>query len=148
MYNAIINLHVWSSAIFVLVAIIVCIKSINGIFNKKSYTILNTRLEITFIVLLYIGLILGIILYFFLNFQNEQKMLTLEEARENAEQEFWAIEHFCTMLISLIFAQIGKIFTGKKIPAINKFKYAAFYYGIATLITFISTGMYILHKYN
>ena len=147
MYKILISVHVWTSILFVIVAIIVCLKSFNGLLYKKVYTRNNHRLEIAFIILLYLGLILGIILYFFINVQHKQKMLSYEEALENSEQKFWAIEHFCVMLIGLILSQIGKIFTGKSISDLNKFKYSLFYYGMATLITFISTGLYIINKF-
>src|SRR3972149_4156334 len=115
MYKALINIHVYSSILFVLVAIIVNIKSFQGIYYKKPYKKMNKNLEIAFILLLYLGFVLGIILYFFLNVQHKQKMLTLEESLQNSRQQFWAVEHFSVMLVSLILAQIGKIFTGKNI---------------------------------
>lgn len=146
MYKVLIDIHVWTSILFVLVALIVCIKSFNGLYFNKVYTTNNKRLEILFIILLYMGLVLGFVLYFFINAQSKQKMLTLEESMENASAKFWAIEHFCIMLLALIIAQIGKIFTGKNISDKYKFKYALFYYGLATIITFISTGIYIYHK--
>jgi hypothetical protein len=103
-------------------------------------------MEVLFLVLLYLGLILGVILYFMLDPESKPGMLSLQEAQENATQRFWAIEHFTIMLFALILSQIGRIFTIKNITDRQKFKYAIFYFGIATLFTFISTGIYLFHK--
>ncbi|RLD78269.1 MAG: hypothetical protein DRJ10_10635, partial [Bacteroidetes bacterium] len=94
----------------------------------------------------YLGLVLGIILYFFIEPDENIGQLSMEQAQEAMSSRFWAIEHFSVMLFALMLAQIGKVFTIKAINSANKFKYALFYYGLATAITFISTGFYLYYK--
>lgn len=146
MYKTIIGIHVWTSIVFIIVAVILCLRIFTGLKNRRDYTKAENRLEIIFLALLYLGLILGVILYFMLDPESKPQMVSLQEAQDNAVQRFWAIEHFTIMLFALILSQIGRLFTIKKIPDIQKFRYAMFYYGMATLFTFISTGMFIFHK--
>lgn len=131
---------------FIIIAVILCVRILTALRTKRKYTKTDNRLEITFIALLYLGLILGVVLYFMLDPESKPKMLSLQEAQENAAQRFWAIEHFTIMLFALILSQVGRIFTIKNIADRHKFRYGLFYYGLATLFTFISTGMYIFHK--
>jgi len=146
MYKTIIGIHVWTSIMFIIIAVILCIRILTALRNNRKYTKTDNRLEIIFIALLYLGLILGVVLYFMLDPESKPKMLSLQEAQENATQRFWAIEHFTIMLFALILSQLGRIFTIKNIADRQKFKYGLFYYGLATLFTFLSTGMYLFHK--
>jgi len=146
MYNVIIKTHVFSSIIFVFVALYVLYRNITGMLYQKDYTKKDKRLEILFIALLYSGLIFGIIMFFFLGPQYKPKMFDLDAALKYKSLRFWSVEHFSVMLVALMFSQIGKLFTSKSISSFQKFKYSTFYYGVATLFTFISTSIYLLNK--
>ena len=146
MYSTLINIHVWTSTMFLLISIVLCSVVFRDFYYKKRYSKMNNRLEIAFIGFLYFSMILGIVLYFFLDPTSKPKMLSLDEAQKYASLRFWAIEHFCVMLFAVILSQIGRIFTSRNISANHKHKYALFYYGMATLITFISTLAYLINK--
>ncbi len=146
MHQIIVTIHVWTSILFSLIAIILCLYMIKSILAKQQFSKTHIYLENSFIGLLYLGLVLGIILYFFIEPEENMSQLTIEQAQKTMSSRFWSIEHFSVMLFALMLAQIGKVFTTKEVHSINKFKYALFYYGSATTITFISTGFYLFYK--
>ena len=146
MYKILINIHIFSSTLFALSAIFESFITVKGLIYKEKYTKIHRISEICFITLIYIGLVEGIIMYFFLDPANKPKVLTLTQALDNSAIRFWAIEHFCVMLFALLMAQIGFIFTTRSNSDHAKLKYASFYYGIATLVTFISTVFYLISK--
>lgn len=146
MHQILVLIHVWSSILFSFIAVILCLYLVKGILTKQEFTKTHIYLENSFIGLLYLGLVLGIILYFFIAPDENIGQLSIEQAQEAMSSRFWAIEHFSVMLFALMLAQIGKVFTLKSVNSINKFKYALFYYGSATAITFISTGFYLYYK--
>jgi len=146
MHQILITIHVWSSILFSFIAVVLILYAIKGILLKQEFTKIHIYLENGFIGLLYLGLVLGIILYFFLESDENIGQLSMEEAQEAISSRFWAIEHFSVMLFALMLAQIGKVFTLKAVNSKNKLKYALFYYGCATRITFISTGFYLYYK--
>ena len=146
MYQILISIHIWTSILFSIIAIIMCVYLIKGIVQKKEFTQKHIYLENSFIALLYLGLILGIILYFFMEPQNNIGQFSMKQAQKAMSSRFWAIEHFSVMLFALMLAQIGKVFTIKAIDSQHKFKYALFYYGSAMSITFISTGFYLYYR--
>jgi hypothetical protein len=145
MYEVFINIHIWASILFSLTAIVLCLYYIKSIITETEFSKIHLFLENTFIGLLYFGLILGIILYFFIR-PDENVQITIEQARATMSSRFWSIEHFSVMLFALMLAQIGKIFTVRSTLSKDKLKYALFYYGSATLVTFISTGFYLYYR--
>ena len=146
MHQILVSIHVWSSILFSIIAVILLLYILKGLLTKSEFTKKHIYLENSFIGLLYLGLILGIILYFFIEADENIGQLSMEKAQQAMSSRFWAIEHFSVMLFALMLAQIGKVFTIKAINSANKFKYALFYYGLATTITFISTGFYLYSK--
>jgi hypothetical protein len=96
--------------------------------------------------LLYLGLLLGIILYFFIDTNQCLLILSRDELINKQNSQFWAVEHFSVMLFTLLIAQIGRYFASKAIISKDKFKYVLFYYGSSTLIIFISMAFYLYYK--
>ena len=148
MYEIFINIHIWTSSLFVIIAIALCYRSVYGCFKNKKYTKTDNIIELLFLAFLYLGLILGLILYFFLRPENNPRIVTVEDAIHFSDLRFWAVEHFSVMIFALLIAQIGRIFSVKSIYDKDKFKYSSFYYGIASLFTFSSTVIYLFAKYS
>ncbi len=146
MHNILIKIHVWSNAVFTLVAIALIFSAVRGLIFKKEYRKVNLYFEYTYIGLLYFGLILGIILYFFVDGSNEAGQKSVEELQKKQGSKFWAIEHFSVMIFALLIAQIGKLFTSKGITNMQKYRYALFYYGSATCVVLISMIVYLFYK--
>jgi hypothetical protein len=148
MHEIIVKIHIYTNVCFSLVAIMLCFSLIRGYFYNKIYSKTQLYLEFGYIRLLYFDLLLGIILYFFYRFSADVQSMNLQEVIQRQNSQFWAIEHFSVMIFALLIAQIGKIFTSKDIADKYKFKYALFYYGIATIIIFISMSLYLYHRFN
>jgi len=146
LHKILVTIHVWSSAIFTIVALVLVFFAIKGLIFKGEYSKRNTNLEYVYIGLLYLGLVLGITLYFFVDPNEDLSRVPIEELQKKHSTEFWAIEHFSVMIFALLIAQIGKLFTSKAITSKDKFKYALFYYGIATCIVLGSMGIYMYYK--
>jgi len=147
MHKILVTIHVWSSAIFIIVAFVLCFLAIKALIFKNEYKKTHTYIEYSFITLLYLGFILGVVLYFFVDPNVDLTKLPIEELIKKQNSQFWAIEHFSVMLFTLMIAQIGRFFTSKAISDKDKFKYALFYYGSATSIVYISMTFYLYYKF-
>lgn len=143
-YSSFIHFHVTYSKIFVFIALILTFRSLYGWIRNIEYTKWDNYLGILFLFFLYTDLIQGIILYFFLKRPDEA--WNTVEAMKYSSIRFWAIKHFSVMLFVVILSQIGRIFTTRRIKSRSKFKYAFFYYGIATIITIASVSFYLLTR--
>lgn len=144
MYSIILNIHIWTSALFMLVSLVLTFMVIRGTIQHKIYSKKYVYLENSFIALLYLGLFLGVILYFMMS-ANRYDIHSAEEVRRILSLRFWSVEHFSVMLFAVILAQIGKVFTSKSHSNQSKFKYALIYYGFATLITITSMTFYLIY---
>jgi hypothetical protein len=148
MHTTIIHIHILANALFSLMALLLCISSLKGLIRKSSYSNAQVKLEYGYLILLYFGLALGILLYFVFPANDDIGKISIVELQKQHNSQFWAIEHFSVMIFALMLSQIGKIFTSKSISDREKYKYASFYYGIATLIIYMSMSVYLYHKFQ
>lgn len=143
-YPAFFTFHIIFSIIFFSVAIFISVYSYRGWIKKREYARFENILRKTFLTLLCTDLVLGVVLYFFL--QKPYDTITAQEAMRYSALRFWAIQHFSNMVFVVIISMIGNIFIIKtKLPA-KKHKYAFFYFGISTLIILVSVSVFALGK--
>jgi len=145
MYKFLILLHIITSSVFIVVAIAITARSIAGWSKNLNYSKIDKYLKNLFMVLLYLTLVHGIIMYFFID-PASKSAVDIQHATKRASLRFWVVEHFYFMTFALFLAQIGGIFISKTTIDKNRFAYASFYYGIATFITVISVTFYFIYR--
>ncbi|MBI9068090.1 MAG: hypothetical protein JEZ09_12410 [Salinivirgaceae bacterium] len=143
-YPYFIKFHVIFSVVFLATAIGITIHSLIGWLKKKEYGSFDNRFSKIFLVLLYIDLLLGVILYFFL--QKPAELISAAEAMRYSNLRFWAIQHFSNMMFVVILCIIGNLFIKRTAISDKKFKYSFIYFGISTLIIVVSVGLFALRK--
>ena len=143
-YPYFIKFHIIFSVIFLIAIVYITIHYIIGLVNKREYGLKEKRLRKLYLTLLYADLIIGIILYFFL--QKPAEIMSTEEAMNHSSLRFWAIQHFSNIIFVVILCITGNLLI-KKVPlSEKKFKYSVFYFGISTVIIIISVGLFALRK--
>jgi hypothetical protein len=145
MYKLLVQLHIITSSLFLIVAIGITVRSVSRWSKGLDYSRTDKYLRNAFMALLYLTLIHGIIMYFFID-PTSKAATDVEHAVKRASLRFWVVEHFYFMTFALILAQIGGIFIRKTTVDRNRFAYASFYYGVATLITIISMAFYFIYR--
>lgn len=145
MYKFLIILHIITSSVFLLVAIAVTARSVTGWSKNLKYSKTDKFMAYLFMALLYLTLVHGIIMYFFID-PSFKSTMDIQHAIKQASLRFWVVEHFYFMTFALVLAQIGGIFIRKTTSDKNRFAYASFYYGIATFITIISVTFYFIYR--
>lgn len=143
-YPYFISFHVVFSVAFLLTAIFITIYSLRGWIKNKSYGRFENNLRNAFLILLYADLVLGIILYFFM--QKPTGATTAEEAMEYAYLRFWAIQHFVNMVFIVIICTIGNLFIKKTSKPLRKHKYSFLYFGVSTVLILITVGIFLFRK--
>ncbi len=145
MYKFFILLHIITSSIFLMVAITTTVRSIAGWLRNLNYLKADKYLRNLFMFLLYLTLIHGIIMYFFID-TSSKSAVDAQHALKQASLRFWVVEHFYVMTFALILAQIGGIFIRKTTIDKNRFVYSTFYYGVSTVITIVSMTFYFIYR--
>ena len=143
-YPYFIKFHIIFSIIFIITIIGISIYSLMGWLRKKEYGALENKLRKTYLMLLYTDLLLGIILYFFL--QKPEEIISTEQAMTHSSLRFWAIQHFSNIIFVVILCVTGNLLIKKTTQSEKKFKYSAFYFGISTIIIIISVGLFALRN--
>ncbi len=144
-YDLVFNIHRFVSAIFIIITIIILVRSYRGRKFKTSYTNFDKNIAALFLVFLYIQLVLGVLLYFGLGKQSVGAA-SFEETVEKMSLRFWALEHSIVMMFALFLSQLGWIFIRKSKLDLNKHKNTLFYFGISILLIIISTGIGLIWR--
>ncbi|MBI9035247.1 MAG: hypothetical protein JEZ03_12320 [Bacteroidales bacterium] len=139
MYSTVINIHIIVSTLFTIVGLIIVIKSFQGWILKKSYTKFDNLSSLIFLSLLYIQLILGVLMYFFMGSSDHTG--SMSESVDTSILRFWVIEHFSFMIFALFLSQLGRLFIVNNLTGTRKHKNTVFYYGISFILIMISAGM-------
>ena len=143
-YPYFIKFHIIFSVLFLIAIVLITIHSIVGLTGKKEYGQVENKLRRTYLILLYSDLVIGIILYFFL--QKPAEIMSTEEAMSHSTLRFWAIQHFSNIIFVVILCITGNLLIKKARLSSKKFKYSVFYFGISTVIIIISVGLFVLRK--
>jgi hypothetical protein len=141
MYENVIDLHIVISVLFMVIALILISRSIASLVKKLIFNKLDSILSIAFLAFMYVQLVSGVLLYFFLNPAGESNINSFEAAMRNNNLRFWAIEHVSLMLFALVLSQIGYIFLNRSRQDDKKFRNIGFFYGVSTLVVIISMAV-------
>lgn len=126
-YSLTINSHIVFSTLFTIVSVAILWRSGIGFAAKKDYTKFDRTLSINYLVLLYIQLVLGLILYFVLGDLSAK-------GTDGASFRFWALEHFVVMMFALFLSQIGWILIKNSKQDVVKHRNTLFYFGISIIL--------------
>lgn len=143
-YDFFIDFHIVFSVLFLIIALFITVHSLLGWIRHKAYGKFANRLRSVFLLFLYGDLVLGIILYFFL--QKPEELITAQEAMKFSSLRFWAIQHFSNMIFVVGLSVIGSMFVKRTANTVKKYKYSFLYFGISTLIILVSVGFFALRK--
>lgn len=126
-YSLTIKSHIVFSTLFTIISILILFRSVTGYFKGKVYTGQDRVLSISYLALLYIQLVLGLLLYFVLGDLSAK-------GSDSASFRFWALEHFVVMMFALFLSQIGWVLIKNSKQDTNKHRNTLFYYGISILL--------------
>lgn len=134
MYTTLLFIHSWLRWIFLLVALIVIVKSFIGWMGNKEYAKSDNGLAASFVGIMHLQFLLGIILYIFLSPITEAAFQNFGAAMKNPAMRYWAVEHISMMIIALVIAQIGRTKAKKAVESLKKFKTQAIFFTIALIL--------------
>jgi len=138
MYENVIDLHIVISVLFIIIALILIGRSLISLLRPLCFKKFDNILSIAFLAFMYVQLVSGVLLYFFLDPADGSNINSFEAVMKNNNLRFWAIEHVSLMLFALVLTQIGYIFLSRSTRDNKKFRNIGFFYGVSTLVVVIS----------
>jgi heme A synthase len=134
LHNLIKFIHVLISITFLIVAILLIVRSSIGIVMEKAYTKPDKILAYAFIVTLYLQLFFGFVLFANFGPLSGSDYLSGDSGVRLASKRLWPIQHIVLMFFALLIATLGLILSSKSNSAKEKHKKVLIYFVISILI--------------
>ncbi|MDN5214267.1 hypothetical protein QQ020_19470 [Fulvivirgaceae bacterium BMA12] len=134
MYEIFLFIHSWLRWIVLILGLLVIIKSFFGWQGKKTYGKADNALSGSFIGILHLQLLIGLVLYFFLSPITTSAFQDFGGAMKAASLRYWAVEHIFVMILAVVIAQIGRTRSKKASGNVKKFKSVTIFYLIAMIL--------------
>ena len=134
MYSFILNVHNIVRWAALLLAIIVTASSIYGWFGKRAWSPMNRRLAVFYTSAMDIQLLLGLLLYIFFSPKTQVAFQNFSAAMSSPELRFFALEHVFYMLLAVVFAHLGSVFTRKGQDDAAKHRRAVLWFGLSLVL--------------
>ena len=146
MYSFILISHIVLSILLVVVAFYIVLHSLLGVFSKVSFSrSQDINLPIFAVILLYMELILGMILYA-IHINKLETLVTQDHANMYFSARFWAVEHTILMLFAIVFGHLGLVYAKNLEDDKEKFRKNLLYFGICFLLIVFSVGMNMIRN--
>ena len=143
MYSAILITHIVISIFLSLIAFYIVNRSIYGLIKNLNFSVFQDYYVPVFaVVLLYIELILGLLLYS-MHMTKLEDFINQANANDYFSSRFWAIEHTILMFFAIIFGHLGLVYAKNLINNREKFKMNLTYFGLSFVLIMISLIMNI-----
>ncbi|MEQ8474405.1 MAG: hypothetical protein RIC35_24625 [Marinoscillum sp.] len=132
-YTLFLHLHSVIRWISLFLAVIVAMKSLMGIFGNPTYGKIDNIFSASFVGMMDLQFLIGIILYIFLSPITESAFNDFGAAMSNDALRFYAVEHISIMIVAIVLAHIGRSKAKKATEASKKYKFQAIFFGLALL---------------
>ena len=141
MYSVILIFHIAISILLILITLYIVVRSILGLTGSVVFSELqDIRFSIISVVLLYLELILGLLLYA-MYISRLENLITQSNADAYFSARFWAIEHTILMFFAIIFGHLGLVYARNLSDNHQRFKKNLLYFGLSFVLIFISITM-------
>ncbi|WGL59284.1 hypothetical protein QEJ31_12200 [Pigmentibacter sp. JX0631] len=139
MLESIVFIHSWTRWLVTLFLLLVLYRSYSGWLKKSDYLKKDHIFGGILLGLTHFQLVIGLILYFALSPITQAALNNISVTMKSSVLRFWGIEHIFTMLLFVIFIQIGRIKTKKSSISKQKYKTTAIYCTIAVILLLLGT---------
>ena len=131
MYNFFLHAHSGLRWLVLLLAVVVIIKSLIGLFGGGAYKKLDNILAASFVGTMHLQLLIGLILYIFLSPITTSAFSNVSEAMSNPAIRYWFVEHITVMILAVVAAQVGRSISKKSDDSLVKFRFQTIFFTIA-----------------
>ncbi len=134
MYEFFLIIHSWLRWIILILAVVLVIKSLLGLFGGGEYKKMDNGLAAGFVGSMHLQFLLGLILYIFLSPITQSAFQNFGGAMKEAGLRYWAVEHIVVMILAITAAQIGRSISKKSQDSLVKFRFQAIFFGISLFL--------------
>ena len=133
MYPVVLAIHNIVRWVVLILGIIVVVRGLLGWFGKREWSTTDRKLGVYFTSSIDVQLLVGLILYVFLSPLTTSAFRDFGAVMSNDGLRFFAVEHSVTMLLAVVFAHLGGVYSKRASASKDKFRMAAIWYGLALI---------------
>ena len=134
MYNFLLHAHSGLRYLILLAAALVIVKSVIGWFGNTQYGKFDKILAPSFVGLMHLQLLIGLLLYFvyspFVTYNMGEKV-----------SRYWSVEHLAMMVLAVAAAQVGRSISKKSSDAQVKFRFQTIFFGLSMLLILVALAL-------
>ncbi len=146
MYSVILIAHIIISIILTIVACYIVVRSFIGLIKGLFFSnFLDFYIPVFAVVLLYLELVLGLLLYY-MHMSKLEGFISQTNANDYFSSRFWAIEHTILMIFAIIFGHLALVYSKNLSNNIAKYKMNLLYFGLSFILILISLTMNMLRN--
>ena len=146
MYSIILIAHIIISIILTIVAFYIVVRSFIGWIKGLFFSnFLDFYIPVFAVVLLYLELVLGLLLYY-MHMSKLEGFISQTNANDYFSSRFWAIEHTILMIFAIIFGHLALVYSKNLANNIAKYKMNLLYFGLSFILILISLTMNMLRN--
>lgn len=146
MYSIILIAHIIISIILTIVACYIVVRSFIGLVKGLFFSnFLDFYIPVFAVVLLYLELVLGLLLYY-MHMSKLEGFISQTNANDYFSSRFWAIEHTILMIFAIIFGHLALVYSKNLSNNIAKYKMNLLYFGLSFILILISLTMNMLRN--
>lgn len=137
MYALILGIHNLVRWIVLILGLLAAIMAWIGWLRKREWQEGDRKLGSFFAMSADIQLLLGLLLYFFFSPLTRTALSDIAAAMQVPDLRFFALEHGFYMLLVVVFAHLGSIFSRRAKSSRSKFLTAAVWFSLAVLLVIV-----------
>lgn len=133
MYSLVLSLHNIIRWVALILGILAAVRAFLGWFGKREWTASDRKAGTNFTIAMDIQLLLGLVLYFFLSPTTQSAFQDFGASMQVSDLRFFALEHPVFMILAVVFAHLGSVFSRRAEQSNAKFRSAAIWFGLSVL---------------
>lgn len=134
MYPVILAVHNIVRWVVLILGVIALVRALMGWFGKRPWTDTDRRIGVFYTSAIDVQLLLGLLLYLFLSPITKSVFQNIGEAMSNPGTRFFVLEHPLYMVLAVVFAHLGSVFSKRADETVAKHRNAAIWYGLALIV--------------
>lgn len=137
MYPILLAVHNIVRWVALILAILAAVRAFIGWFGNRDWTDRDRKIGVYFTSAMDIQLLLGLLLYIFFSPITKAAFQDFGAAMSNEGLRFFALEHAFYMILAVVFAHLGSIFSKRAEEPVKKHRMAAIWFGLSLIIILI-----------
>ena len=141
MHSIINTLHSYNRYLILLALVYVLFRAWSGWMGKKRFEKADNTASVALLGLAHLQLVLGLIQYFVTSAYTRAGMADMGAAMKNEWLRYFTVEHAFTMILAVVFIQVGRTTSKKAMTDELKHKKLAIWTTVAALLIMVTLAM-------